>query len=455
MNTNRRHFIAQAVPAGGALAVPYFWTSQSTRAQDINSKPTIAAIGVGGSRSRYARGRTIARHAAKLGKMIAVCDVDELHSAEFNAEFDGKLQEFVDYRVLFDSIQPDVVTIGTPDHSHVPIAIAAMRAGCDVYCEKPVTLTVEEGKQICEVVKETKRVFQVGSQQRSEFQHFFLTAAAIVRLGMLGKNVNAYVALGSPPVDGPFKETAPPEGLHWDLWLGSAPKAAYSQARRKMFRWYFDYAGGKMTDWGAHHVDIAQWALGKADTGPVSVKGSGEFPPIVPENFKWNAYLDGEASLPNAYMTPTKFQLDLTFEDESLISVNNYYKRDDGTEFGNGILFEGENGRIFVNRGKLAGKIVEALSESEQQKINAKMIELYNGKEPNGHMHNFFECLEDRQDPISDIYSHHRTITSCHMCNIALMLGRELRWDPEAQVFSGDDQANLLMSRKSRYLPII
>ena len=452
MTTTRRSFIGQTLSAAGALGVPYIWTSETIAAQDLNSKPTVAAIGVGGSRARYARGRSIAREAAKFGKLIAVCEVDKLHSAEFNAEFDGKLSEFVDYRVLFDTINPDVVTIGTPDHTHVPIAIAAMQAGCDVYCEKPVTLTIEEGKRICEVVKETGKVFQVGSQQRSDFRRLFLKATAIVQLGMLGKNVNAYVAVGGSPVDGPFRESAPPKGLDWELWLGPAPKVAYSKERHTFFRWYFDYAGGKMTDWGAHHVDIAQWALGKSETGPVSVHGTGEFPPIVPDDFNWSAYLDGEALLPNAYMTPTKFHLDLTFGDGTLISVNNHYKRDDGTDFGNGILFEGENGRIFVNRGKLVGKIVETLTDSDEETINRKMRELYNGKAPKGHMRNFFECLQDRQDPVSDIYSHHRTMSSCHMCNIALMLGRELSWDPDTEEFVGDDQANALMSRKSREL---
>ena len=454
MSSNRRDFLKQTVPTMGAMAVPYIWTSQTARAQDTISRPTVAAIGVGGSRGRYSQGRGIARNASNLGRMIAVCDVDDLHTAEFNSEFDGKLAEYRDYRLLFEELSPDIVTIGTPDHWHVPISIAAMRAGSDVYCEKPLTLTIEEGKRICDVVRETGRVFQVGSQQRSQTD-MFLKAIAIVRLGLIGKNVDAYVAIGGSPQGGPFATEAPPSDLDWEMWVGPAPQAEYSLERRKMFRWYFEYSGGKMTDWGAHHIDIAQWALGKDQTGPVSVQGSGKLPPFIPDDFDWRAFLDGELSLPNAYCTPSEFHLDLVFEDGAKISVNNHYQREDGTSFGNGILFEGENGRIFVNRGKLVGKPIENLTEADEEKIKEVIGELYKGKQPRGHMRNFFECVEDRQDPVSDVYSHHRTMTSCHMCNIALMLGRELRWDPQEEQFIGDDQANALMSRKSRKLPEI
>ena len=453
MSKNRRDFLKMSAAASGALFVPYIWTSQRTSAKDLNSLPTIAAIGVGGSRGRYSQGGFIAHNASEFGKMIAVCDVDDLHTAEFNEEFDGKLATFRDYRVLFDKIQPDLVTIGTPDHWHVPIAIAAMRAGCDVYCEKPLTLTIDEGKEVCRVVKETGRVFQVGTQQRSQDELRFLKAIAMVQSGRLGKNVNAYLAIGSPPVEGPFPSTPAPTDLDWDMWVGPAPSAEYSEQRRRFFRWYFEYSGGKMTDWGAHHIDIAQWALDESELGPISVKGSGTFPPIIPDSFDWNAFLDGEVSLPNAYNTPSEFSLDLSFDNGAIINVNHFYQRDDSTKFGNGILFEGDKGRIFVNRGKLVGVPISELSEADEQDLEDRIAKLYKGKRPGDHMRNFFECLEDREQPISDVDSHHRTMVSCHLCNIALMLGRELNWDPEVEQFVGDEQASAITSRKSRELP--
>ena len=382
--------------------------------------------------------------------MIAVCDVDDRHTAEFNEEFDGKLNMYRDYRDLFDKEKPDVVTIGTPDHWHVPIAIAAMRAGSDVYCEKPLTLTIAEGIEVNKVVKETGRVFQVGTQQRSENNRNFLKAVAMVQSGRLGDNVNAYVAIGGAPSGGPFKPTEAPSDLDWNMWVGPAPKADYCEERRKYFRWFFEYSGGKMTDWGAHHIDIAQWALGLSDTGPVKVSGKGQLPSIIPDNFNWNAFLDGEAELPTGYNTATSFNIDLKFKNGSLLSVNNHYKREgDNVDFGNGILLEGSAGRIFVNRGKIEGKPINDLTEADNKELDDLIVEIYRGT-PGNHMKNFFDCIDSREQPISDVATHHRTMTSCHLCNINLMLGRDLDWDPDKEEFVGDDQANALRSRKGR-----
>ena len=171
----------------------------------------------------------------------------------------------------------------------------------------------------------------------------------------------------------------------------------------------------------------------------------------MPSDFNWNAYFNGEAKLPNGYNTATQFSVDLTFASGQLISVNNHYKRDgDNVDFGNGILFEGDKGRIFVNRGKLEGRPVDALTKQDRAEIDERIIELCKGKKPGSHMRNFFQCIEDRSQPISDVWSHHRTMTSCHLCNISLMLGRELKWDPKAEQFVDDQQANALMTRKSR-----
>ena len=451
MRTSRRQFLATtAAGSAAALSASGLPIEAPVIAQDKLPRLRLASIGVGGSRGRYNRGGAIARQAAKFADMVAVCDVDDLHTEEFNQSFGGKLNKYRDYREMLEQEKPQVVTIGTPDHWHVPIAIAALRSGADVYCEKPLTLTIDEGKQIRSVVEETGRVFQVGTQQRSA-KSLFLTAIAMVHTGRLGDNVNAYVAIGGAPADGPFDSTEAPADLDWNMWVGPAPEAEYCEQRRRMFRWYFEYSGGKMTDWGAHHIDIAQWALAPGEDGPTKIKGTGEFPKSVPSDLDWAAFLDGEVALPNGYNTATKFSIDLKYSSGSLINVNDRYKRDsENIDFPNGILFEGDKGRIFVNRGKIQGSPMDRLTDADKAELDNYITELCKGKSPGNHMGNFFDCIGDRSKPISDVWSHHRTMTSCHLCNIALMTGRELNWDPKQEKFVGDDEANKLLSRKSR-----
>jgi predicted dehydrogenase len=435
--------------AGCVVALPLI-TGTRARAQDANSRPTLAAIGVGGSRGAYSQGAAIAHRAARHAQMIAVCDVDELHMSEFNRKFGGKLKQYADYRQLLEREKPDVVTIGTPDHWHVPIAVAALRSGCRVYCEKPLTLTIEEGFTIRDAVKESGRVFQVGTQQRSEHDLLFLKAIAIVKSGRLGNNVKTVVAIGGGPVGGPFSPTPAPRDLNWDLWVGPAQAADYCGERQKEFRWFYDYSGGQITDWGAHHIDIAQWALGHDHSGPLRVRGTGKFTPIVPDDFDWIGYLEGRVSLPNGYHTPSDFNLELEYANGAAVQFCNYYDRGDGrTRFPNGILFEGGDGRIFVNRERLTGQPVEEMSVSESQNLYEQVVKLYGG-EPGDHMRNFFNCLENGGTPISDVETHHRTMTTCHLCNIALMLGRELHWNPQSEQFEGDVEAAALMSRPRR-----
>ena len=473
-DSSRRDFLRKSTIAGAAIATPYIWTSSSSAAEDKNSKLTVACIGIGGSRGRYNRGRAVALQASKLGQMIAVCDCDQLHNEEFNKRFDGKLNEYTDYRKLFENEKPDIVTIGTPDHWHVPIALHALEAGCHVYCEKPLTLTIGEGKIIREAVKKSGKVFQVGTQQRTEMNQLFMYATALIRSGRLGDNVNAHVGIDAAPKGGPFETTEVPDGLDWDLWLGPAAKTGYSEKRRKEFRWFLEYSGGKMTDWGAHHIDIAQWALGLDQTGPNKVSGNGKLTPIVPDDFNWAQFLDGELALPNGFNAATEFHINLDFAEGNQISVNHKYVNGD-TSFGNGILFEGDKGRLFVNRGKLQGTIVKELfgmdlvkgkkdgkkydnyreakanlDQSMQDEFAAAFKELHKGKAYNSHMKNFFDCVADGSEPISDVTSHVNTMNSCHLCSVNLMLGRDLAWDPAAENFGSDEQANALLTRKSR-----
>ena len=218
MSLNRRHFVKGASAA--AIATPMILPN--LYGQDAGSKLTVASVGVGGPRGRYSRGGSIANAAAKLGKMISVCDVDDQNAEDFNQKHGGGISKYRDYREMLEKEKPQVVTIGTPDHWHVPIAVAALRAGADVYCEKPLTLTIDEGIKIREVVAETGKVFQVGTQQRSEMGLKFLKAIAIVQSGRLGKNVNAYVAIGGPP-KGKIIE---PRRSAWRSGLGHVVRAS-------------------------------------------------------------------------------------------------------------------------------------------------------------------------------------------------------------------------------------
>ena len=310
MTNNRRSFLKQASAGAAAFSVPLFWNKRGHAGQEANDRRTVGSVGVGGPRGRYNRGGQVAMQAANLGQTIAVCDVDSMHNEAFNGKFKNELNMYIDYREMLAKESPDIVTIGTPDHWHVPIAIAALRSGADVYCEKPLTLTIDEGIEICKVVKETGRVFQVGTQQRSENDRKFLQAVAMVHEGFIGDNVTAHVAIGGVGKGGPFEATPTPAGLDWNMWLGPAPEALYMEERRRLFRWFFEYSGGKMTDWGAHHIDIATWALGKQNTGPVKVSGSGRFPPCIPENFDFTKWFAGEAHLPNAFNCGAELQPD-------------------------------------------------------------------------------------------------------------------------------------------------
>ncbi len=434
--SNRRQFLARSAGLVAAGAVPYHLTSARAAEPSKNDRPLAASIGVGG------QGTGIGRRAAAFADVVACCDVDRTHAERFAGHFDGKPQIYRDYRKLLERDDVEVVTIGTPDHWHTAVAVAALQAGKDVYCEKPLTLTIDEGKLICRVVKETGRVFQVGTQQRSQNNAMFLKAVALAQSGRLGGKLTATCSIGGAPTGGPFPTAEPPAHLDWDFWLGQAPKVDYTPERcHRTFRWWLEYSGGKMTDWGAHHIDVAQWGLGYDHSGPIEVEGEGTFPNI-PDDFDPVAFFDGRVTLPNGYNTATRFKIRHTYDDGSTMIVQH------GPD--NGVWFEGEEGRIFVNRRRLTGKPIEELTDADKEWLDGEVTRLYKGKEPGNHMRNFFECIKDRTQPISDVFTHHRTMTACHLCNIALLLKRKLHWDPGKEDFVGDDQASALRSRRQR-----
>jgi predicted dehydrogenase len=431
---NRRRFLGASAALGvGAVLPPEWLNLPSAMAQESkspNARPRVGCIGVG------SRGSGISRDAATYGDVVALCDVDRSRVEKANADAKlggGKAVLYEDYRKLLDRKDVDVVIIGTPDHWHTKVCIDALRSGKDVYCEKPLTLTIDEGKKLCKVVQETGRVMQVGTQQRSEMGNRFLTAVAMVREGRIGKVKKVTCAIGGAPTGGPFPKATPPAGLNWDMWLGQAPLVDYREKRcHYEFRWWYEYSGGKLTDWGAHHVDIAQWAIGMERSGPLTVEPVSVKHPVP---FKY-----GYPTEDDRYNTATEFLVRCMFPNDVEMVIRH------DTE--NGITFEGEKGTFFVSRGKLSGEPVDALKENPISDL--RLTILRKGKRLSSHMANFFECARDRALPVSDVYSHHRAMTTCHLANIALRLGQKLTWDPATEQMVGDAEANHWQAREQR-----
>ncbi|HBE66576.1 MAG TPA: gfo/Idh/MocA family oxidoreductase [Planctomycetaceae bacterium] len=419
----RRRFVAATTGiAAGTLPVVHAWPIEPAAEQ-------TAPLGIGCIGLRY-QGSVIAHKAAMYGRIAAVCDVDKNVRDQAKASFGSTPHAFEDYRDLLARKDIDVVTIGTPDHWHTKMVIDACRAGKDVYCEKPLTLTIDEGKQLRRAVKETGRVVQVGSWQRSD--HRFRQAVEMVRQGRIGQLQRVDVVLGKNQTGGPFQARKAPPNLNWDLWQGQTPEVPYLAERcHYTFRWWNEYSGGQMTDWGAHHLDIAQWAI---NDFPIQVKGTANWPEVV----------DG-------YNVPVDFSVEYLYPGNITMTVS-----DEGR---NGIMFTGDAGRIFVNRGTLSGKPVEELKTKPLKREDWRTYDFDNLNRPQragkldaivNHMGNFFDCIQSRNAPISDIESQHRSVSTCHLGNIAIRLGKKLTWDAKQETFVDDDAANRLLSREQR-----
>ncbi len=442
---HRRRFLKTAAGAvATATAGPYVWTGSAARAEAPNERLGVAAVGVG------PRGVAISRQAGNLGDMVAVCDVDSDAAGRFAQHYDGKPDTCADYRKLLDRKDVDVLIVGTPDHWHTKICIDAMKAGKDVYCEKPLTLTIDEGKLIEKVVRETGAVLQVGTQQRTDYNRWFLEAVAIARSGRLGKKLNALVSIGAAPVrgerQGPFPPADPPASLDWDFWQGPAPERPFTPNRVGWnFRWFWEYSGGQVTDWGIHHSDIALWALGAEESGPEEIEGEGQFPPGVPDDFDLNAVLEGRQELPAIYTVFMHFDCKLRFAGGHTINLVSRQ---------NEIILEGDQGRIRVNRGGLTGRPIEEIraNAADHDWLNEEVTRLYRGMRLTNHMGNFFDCVKDRKLPIADVFTHNRAMEIAHTANIAMLLRRKLRWDPQRREFKDDAQANAhaIVSREQR-----
>jgi myo-inositol 2-dehydrogenase / D-chiro-inositol 1-dehydrogenase len=425
---NRRSFLA-ATTALGMTGLAGVRTGAS--AQE-SSKPRrkVERLGIGAIGMRY-QGSVVTLKAAAFGDVVAVCDVDRDVRDQAKASFNSEAKAFEDYRDLLKRPEVDVVVIATPDHWHTKMLMDACRAGKDVYCEKPLTLTIDEGKQLRKVVKETGRIVQVGSWQRSDDR--YRLAAEMVRAGRIGKLEKVEIVLGKNPVGGPFAKLPVPKNLNWDLWQGQTPDVPYLQERTHYtFRWWYEYSGGKMTDWGAHHVDIGQWAI---DSLPIEVTSEAKLPSVGSDSY--NVAIDFSAKYRYAN------GVEMTVSDTGR----------------NGVLFHGSEGKIFVNRGTIAGKAVDALASSPLKREGFRLYNFDNLERPErfgkldsmiNHVGNFFDCIHAHKTPISDIESQHRSATTCHLANISMRLGRPLKWDPDAETFLGDAEANAMLRREQR-----
>jgi predicted dehydrogenase len=467
-NLSRRGFLARSAAGLAAFGLPVWYANELvTHAQEKGTQKTPApndrivmgAIGTGTNRTRRGpnqpirgeRGIAIMQNAMGNNsvRMIAVADVDR-PNAEFAANLVNQrnqsmdCQVFEDYRRLLENRDINAVTIGTPDHWHAIIAITAMRAGKDVYCEKPLTLTLEEGKAVARVARETNRILQTGSQQRTEMNGVFRLAAELVRNNRIGRVHKITTLIGDNPQGGPFRTAPVPEGLNWDFWLGPTARVDYVPERCFYeFRWWYEYSGGKMTDWGAHHNDVAQWALNMDDSGPIAVRATAQ-PPASREPNSYNCHRDFEViyTYGNGANGAEGTQLYCRANPPQGWNIRD----PQGRLQSNGVLFEGENNQwIFVHRGGIFASNPALISEP----LGANATRLGTA---NNHMNNFIDCVRSRQQPAASAQIGHRSCSVCHLGVIATRSGLNLRWDPREERFTGPnaEEGNRMLSRPYR-----
>ncbi len=432
---SRREFLRQArntsVVAGAGLVLPNIFLNQTKAATGENPSEFVRVgfIGVGG--------QGLANMRAMMKNAVAVCDVDKQHLAAAKKLVEDKnpgrtCAVYDDYRKLLESKDIDAVLIATPDHWHTLPAVNACEAGKDVYCEKPLTLTIHEGQVLVKVARKYNRIVQTGSQQRSDPR--FLKAAEYVRNGRLGKIKRVLVGLvGVNWLKEPLvPDSEPPAELNYDLWLGPAPSRPYNKQRvHYYFRFFWDYSGGQMTNWGAHHLDITQWALGMDDSGPVEIDGRGKFDP------------EKRFEVPSAFDITYKYANGIVVECKSptpkvsaLIPDRKQQAQDilNGKDEFTGCIFEGEKGLLYVNRGVIRVWPEEIFDEP----LKGSDVRLIQSTE---HHRNWLECIKSRKLPICDVAIGHRSATVCHLGNISIRVGRKLNWDPKKEEIVGDAEA--------------
>ena len=434
-STSRRRFLRSTAAVAAAAGVLPRWFVEEcdgaasparTHPLGPNEQPAVALVGCGGM------GRGDAKNAARFGRVVAVCDVDAGNLAKARADHPGA-RGYADFREVMARDDIHVVVCATVDHWHTLVSLAAMKSGKDVYCEKPLTLTVEEGQRVVKMAKRTGRILQTGSQQRSD--RSFRLACELVRNGRIGKLQHIDVWLPAGLRGGPFASTPVPEGLDWEFWQGQTPSVPYVKERcHTTFRYWYEYSGGTMTDWGAHHNDIALWAVGlpEAANGPVSIEGRA-LADTVPGGY--SAFSEYEVTF--GYANGVTQTTRSTTADNIFGGV----AKPEGQR--HGVKFLGSEGWIWVTRGNLQASRTEIL----ETPLGSDALRLETSDD---HMGNFFEGVRTRKPTICRPEVGHRSASLCHLGVIALRVGRKLRWDPVRVRFVGDREAGRYLAREQR-----
>ncbi len=442
---SRRQFL-KGTAATGITALPYFVRSSALGLAGTVAPSNRIIYGLIGCGPHGTDWNLVQIFRYADAQVVAVCDVDDARCqgarAKVDAHYSAALGKadyktcatYGDFRTLIGRKDIDVVANCTPDHWHVIPSIMAARAGKDVICEKPLTLTIAEGRALCHAIRQTGRIFQTASENRSI--DTYIRLCELVRNGRIGKLRHIRVSLPccNETRGENFNDRKPapvPKGFNYEMWLGQAPLAPYCPARcHGSFRWNLDYSGGRLTDWGAHLIDLAQWGNDTEDTGPVEVEGTGRFPP-------------------RSELFNTAEEFDLHYRYANGVTLNVVSK-------GPGIRFEGTDGWIGFDgwRAPLQASDPKIL----ESKIGPNETHLYRPSEivastdgGKGDEHrNFLDCVKSRKPCYAPAETGHRTISIAHIGNIALQLGRKLRWDPQAERFENDDEANKMLARKQR-----
>jgi predicted dehydrogenase len=456
MTISRRRFVTTA--AAGLVGAEAGLRAQGD-AQSGGRRPaatdriTVALIGCGGM------GKSNLRDFMRMKdvQVAAVCDVWD-HNLGTAAKIAGDgVKQFSDFRRVIDMKDVDVVIVSTPDHWHAIPTIAALDAGKDVYVEKPLAHNIYEGRKMVEAAARNKRIVQMGTQQRSGAH--FQEAVRLVRDGKIGKvsRVHSWnygnsspAGIGNPP------NAPPPAGLDWDMYLGPAPRVPFNPNRFTWhFRWFWDYAGGMMTDWGVHLIDIAQWAMDAPS--PVAVSASGG-----------KLVLRDDRETPDTILAVYEYPgFVMTYENRS----GNAYTPDGR---GYGILFHGSDGTLFVDRGGY--ELVPETASQDKEPAPAYLTEMKEASAPlepwerprrmragraqylrgdgsdqhAAHVRNFLDCVKSRRKPNSDVETGHYSTTTAHLGNVAFRTGHKIRWDADREQAIDDPEANTLVTRQYR-----
>lgn len=424
--TTRRRFLKQTAMLGSSMvAAPYVIPRHVLAAPDqpgANDRIGLGGIGIG------RQGAGLIRGAGGQARVVAIADVNLPRAHEMAEKFKG--EAYQDYRKLLERKDIDAIVTATPDHWRALVCIHACQADKDVYAEKPMSLTIREGRLMVEAVRKYKRVFQTGSQQRSMRENRF--GCELVRNGRIGK-IHTVIGHNYPsPWECAFPGQPVPQGLDWDMWCGPTEVVAYHPdlyAPRANPGWisFRPYSGGEMTGWGSHGLDQVQWALGMDESGPVEV------------------WTEGEPFSPPTYTEPESRQRGNSICSRPMI----FYRYASGVvlklDNGNpgGAIFLGDQGKIEIFRGRVTSNPAELVEEP----IKDSEIHLYKS---DNHMQNWLDCIRTRSKPVADVEIGHRSTTVCHLGNIARWLGRKLRWYPKKELFLGDDEANTYLDRPRR-----